>query len=138
MQDAVITVICAPDDGWSYHPKNVERAVYRNIINCIYSHLVGQLLTLCECSFTRNLSINKSEMLYFKWIRCGCRPEYRVANNSYVQKAQTPYRKTTAYCPRNRLQFEFHSITTRKPSPATHSLSYYLTTRLARVYISYV
>jgi hypothetical protein len=21
--DAVITVICAPDDGWSYHPKHV-------------------------------------------------------------------------------------------------------------------
>ena len=33
--DAVITVIYAPDDGWSYHPKHVERAVYRNIINCI-------------------------------------------------------------------------------------------------------
>ena len=23
--DAVITVICAPDDGWSYHPKHVEQ-----------------------------------------------------------------------------------------------------------------
>jgi len=22
---AVITVICAPDDGWSYHPKYVEQ-----------------------------------------------------------------------------------------------------------------
>jgi len=22
--DAVITVICAPDDGWSYHLKHVE------------------------------------------------------------------------------------------------------------------
>jgi hypothetical protein len=22
--DAGITVICAPDDGWSYHPKHVE------------------------------------------------------------------------------------------------------------------
>jgi len=35
MPDAVITVICAPDDGWSYHPKYVEQAVYRNIIKCI-------------------------------------------------------------------------------------------------------
>jgi len=43
--DAVITVICAPDNGWSYHPKQVERAVYRNIINCTYSQPVGQLLT---------------------------------------------------------------------------------------------
>jgi hypothetical protein len=33
MPDAVITVICASDDGWSYHPKYVE-AIYRNIINC--------------------------------------------------------------------------------------------------------
>jgi len=33
--DIVITVICASDDGWSYHPKQVEWAVYRNIINCI-------------------------------------------------------------------------------------------------------
>jgi hypothetical protein len=42
--DAVITIICAPDDGWQYHPKHVERAVYRNITvySCIslgnYSH----------------------------------------------------------------------------------------------------
>ena len=33
--DAVIIVICSPDDGWSYHLKHVERAVYRNIINWI-------------------------------------------------------------------------------------------------------
>ena len=46
--DAVITVICAPDDRWNYHPKHVERAVYRNIINCIWSHLVGQFLTLIQ------------------------------------------------------------------------------------------
>jgi len=25
MPDAVITVICAPDDGWNYHPKHVEQ-----------------------------------------------------------------------------------------------------------------
>jgi len=35
--DAVITVICAPDDGWSYHPKHVERAVYRN--KAVYSRI---------------------------------------------------------------------------------------------------
>jgi hypothetical protein len=23
--DVVITVICAPDDGWSYHPKHAEQ-----------------------------------------------------------------------------------------------------------------
>ena len=25
MPDAVDTVVCAPDDGWSYHSKHVER-----------------------------------------------------------------------------------------------------------------
>jgi len=25
MPDAVITFICAPDDGWSYDPKHVEQ-----------------------------------------------------------------------------------------------------------------
>jgi hypothetical protein len=25
--DAVITVICAPDDVWSYHPKHVEQFI---------------------------------------------------------------------------------------------------------------
>ena len=23
--DAIVTVICAPNDGWSYHPKHVEQ-----------------------------------------------------------------------------------------------------------------
>ena len=32
--DAVITVMCAPDNGWSYHPKHVEWAIYRNSISC--------------------------------------------------------------------------------------------------------
>jgi hypothetical protein len=27
---AVDTVVCAPDDGWSYHPKNVEQFPYIN------------------------------------------------------------------------------------------------------------
>jgi len=25
--DAVITVICAPDDGWNNHPKHVEQFI---------------------------------------------------------------------------------------------------------------
>jgi hypothetical protein len=45
MPDAVITVICALDDGVELPPETC-RAVYRNIINCIKSHLVGQLLTM--------------------------------------------------------------------------------------------
>jgi hypothetical protein len=28
LPDAVNTVVCAPDDGWSYHPKHVEQFPY--------------------------------------------------------------------------------------------------------------
>ena len=37
--DAVDTVVCASDDGWWYHPKNVEQ--FPDIINCVKLHLVG-------------------------------------------------------------------------------------------------
>jgi hypothetical protein len=30
MPDAVDTVVCAPDDGWKYHPKYVEQFPYIN------------------------------------------------------------------------------------------------------------
>ena len=39
---AVDTVVCAPDDGWWYHPKHVEE--FPNKINCITLHLVGYIL----------------------------------------------------------------------------------------------
>jgi hypothetical protein len=35
--DAVDTVVCAPDDGWRYHPKHVEQ--FPDIINCVMLHL---------------------------------------------------------------------------------------------------
>jgi hypothetical protein len=41
MPDAVDTVVCAPDDGWCYHPKYVEQ--FLDIINCVTSHLVGYI-----------------------------------------------------------------------------------------------
>jgi len=37
--DAVDTVVCAPDDGWKYHPKHAEQLP--DIINCVTLHLVG-------------------------------------------------------------------------------------------------
>ena len=40
--DAVDTVVCAPDDGWWYHPKHVEE--FPDKINCIIFHLVGHIL----------------------------------------------------------------------------------------------
>ena len=34
MPDAVITVICVPDDGWSYHPKYVNKKVQLDATVC--------------------------------------------------------------------------------------------------------
>ena len=39
---AIDTVVCAPDDGWWYHPKNVEQ--FPDKINCVTLHLVGYIL----------------------------------------------------------------------------------------------
>jgi len=40
--DAVDTVVCAPDDGWWYHPKHVKQLPDK--INCVTLHLVGYIL----------------------------------------------------------------------------------------------
>jgi hypothetical protein len=40
--DAVDTVVCAPDDGWKYHPKHAEQ--FPDKINCVTLHLVGHIL----------------------------------------------------------------------------------------------
>jgi len=40
--DTVDTVVCAPDDGWRYHPKHVEQ--FPDKINCVTLHLVGYIL----------------------------------------------------------------------------------------------
>jgi len=37
----VDTVVCAPDDGWWYHPEHVEQ--FTDKINCVTSHLVGYI-----------------------------------------------------------------------------------------------
>ena len=39
--DAVDTVVCAPDDGWRYHPKHVEQ--FPDKVNCVTLHLVGYI-----------------------------------------------------------------------------------------------
>jgi hypothetical protein len=45
--DAVDTVVCAPDDGWKYHPKHVEQ--FPEKINCVTLHLVGYILEYVVC-----------------------------------------------------------------------------------------
>jgi len=50
--DAVDAVVCAPDDGWWYHPKHVEQ--FPDKINCVTLHLVGYIL---ECSCRNSTTI---------------------------------------------------------------------------------
>ena len=38
--------VCAPDDGWRYHPKQVEQ--FPDKINCVTLHLVGYILEYVE------------------------------------------------------------------------------------------
>ena len=40
--DAADTIVCAPDDGWWYHPKHVQQ--FPDKINCLTLHLVGYIL----------------------------------------------------------------------------------------------
>jgi hypothetical protein len=40
--DATDRVVCAPDNGWWYHPKHVEQ--FPDKINCVMMHLVGHIL----------------------------------------------------------------------------------------------
>jgi hypothetical protein len=48
MPDAVDTVVCAPDDGWKYHPKHVEQfpAINKlcNVASCWIYEYTGILL----------------------------------------------------------------------------------------------
>jgi len=47
--DAVDTVVCAPDDGWWFHPNSVEQ--FPDKINCVTLHLVGYILEhICSLS----------------------------------------------------------------------------------------
>jgi hypothetical protein len=40
--DAAVTVVCAPDDGWIYHPKHVQQ--FPDKMNCVTLHLLGYVL----------------------------------------------------------------------------------------------
>jgi hypothetical protein len=42
MPDTADAVICAPDNGWKYHPKHVEQ--FPDKINCVTLHLVRYIL----------------------------------------------------------------------------------------------
>jgi len=80
----IITGICAPDDVWSYHPKHVARAVYRNIIHCIQSHLVGQLLTLIHDARSHEHKIYVSSVTFLEIFLLGQSAGVRSINARHV------------------------------------------------------
>jgi hypothetical protein len=60
MSDAVNTVVCAPDDGWKYHPKHVEQFpdIYKlcNVAFCwIY---IGILLGAYPILYISRIKVN--------------------------------------------------------------------------------
>jgi len=40
MPDTVDSVLCAPDDGWRYHPKHVEQFADINKLSMVASFLI--------------------------------------------------------------------------------------------------
>jgi len=52
--EAIVTVLCTPDDGCGWHPKYVEWTC--RIIDCFVLHLVGQLLILGKKERKKKLS----------------------------------------------------------------------------------
>ena len=59
---AVDTVVCAPDDGWWYHPKHAEQ--FQDKINHVTLHLVGYILEYSYDARTHERSILKSSGSY--------------------------------------------------------------------------
>jgi len=62
--DAVDTVVCAPDDGWKYHPKHAEQFPYK--INCVTLHLVGYILKY-EFKYFNKVSFVKIQECIINW-----------------------------------------------------------------------
>jgi len=59
--DAVDTVVCAPDDGWWYHPKHVKQ--FPDKINCVTLHLVGYTKVVWK---VLGLTMKKTEFVISK------------------------------------------------------------------------
>ena len=66
MPDAVDTFVCAPDDGWWYHPEHVEQ--FPDKINCVTLHLVGYILEYSYDARTHKRQIHQ----VFKIVVAAC------------------------------------------------------------------
>jgi hypothetical protein len=70
--DAVDTVVCAPDDGWRYHPKNVEQSPDK--IKCVTLHFVGYILEI-EIIIPKQHQLTVS-ITEIDFVNCAVRAEY--------------------------------------------------------------
>jgi len=68
MPDAVDTV-CAPDDGWWYHPKHVEQ--FPDKINCVTFHLFGYIAEYTYDARTHNIKFADSRLLDVRLLTSG-------------------------------------------------------------------
>src|SRR5215470_5055585 len=64
MPDAVDTVVCAPDDGWKYHPKHVEQFPdinkLCNVASCWIYTYIGILLGAHPIHHISRIRVNLS------------------------------------------------------------------------------
>src|SRR5215475_6263610 len=70
MPDAVDTVVCAPDDGWKYHPKHVEQFPDINklcdVASCWIYEYTGILLGARPILRISRIKVKVSLLLYPK------------------------------------------------------------------------
>jgi hypothetical protein len=68
MPEAVDTVVCAPDDGWKYHPKHVEQfpdiSKLCNVVYCWIYKYIGMLLGAHPILHINKIRVNVINGLY--------------------------------------------------------------------------
>jgi hypothetical protein len=64
----VDTVVCAPDDGWNYHPKHVERFPdinkLCNVVSCWMYEYIGILLGARPILHIIRIKVNELEGMW--------------------------------------------------------------------------
>ena len=71
--DAVDTVVCAPDDGWKYHPKHVEQFPdinkLCNVASCWIYEYIGIILGAHLILQISRIRVNTAEFEeLFEWV----------------------------------------------------------------------
>jgi hypothetical protein len=74
MPDAVNTVVCAPDDGWKYHPKHLEQFPNINklcdVASCWIYEYIGILLEAHPILHINRIKVNSFESNFIPVAKC--------------------------------------------------------------------